>query len=177
MDNNDSMLVSIEGSVSDELYSMKDLGVTYNDKISFLMKEYKDNKSKDLNELKKANKLTPEEQEFANLICATKNLSDSALNSIATNIEKAMSNMPNNFLSGQIKSNICHGCEGKGWLENSKGDLKICPVCKSKGSVNKEDKVEEDTKEKHIHLCNWPYYVDEMTTSSLYNPYITITYW
>ena len=32
----------------------------------------------------------------------------------------------------------CHGCSRKGWIENSKGDIKKCPVCDGKGKLDKE---------------------------------------
>ena len=37
----------------------------------------------------------------------------------------------------------CHGCLGKGWIENSKGDLKICPICEGKGKLDKEKGCDE----------------------------------
>lgn len=30
----------------------------------------------------------------------------------------------------------CHGCQGRGWCENSIHELKLCPVCKGSGKYN-----------------------------------------
>ena len=32
----------------------------------------------------------------------------------------------------------CHGCGGKGWIENSRGDIKLCPVCRGTGVAPQE---------------------------------------
>ena len=32
-----------------------------------------------------------------------------------------------------INFNSCRACQGKGYIENSRGDLKICPVCNGTG--------------------------------------------
>jgi len=55
----------------------------------------------------------------------------------------------NTTMSTETKK--CHGCCGKGWIENSRGDLKLCPVCNGSG-ITKTD-------ETHIkwYPCN-PYY-------------------
>ena len=42
----------------------------------------------------------------------------------------------------------CHGCCGKGWVENSKGDLKLCPVCNGCGKIKNEE----------THIKWYPYY-------------------
>jgi len=34
----------------------------------------------------------------------------------------------------------CHGCSGKGWVENSKGDIKKCPICDGTGKLKRKVK-------------------------------------
>lgn len=47
------------------------------------------------------------------------------------------SNMPETCTSCcGCESSKCHGCDGKGWVENSIGDVKRCPVCYGKGVLD-----------------------------------------
>ena len=32
----------------------------------------------------------------------------------------------------------CHGCSGLGWVETSRGDVKVCPVCEGSGVSSHE---------------------------------------
>lgn len=52
----------------------------------------------------------------------------------------------------------CHGCFGKGWIENSKGELKTCPICEGKGKLKKEKEYVEKEKEKNNLPWHWPWY-------------------
>ena len=73
----------------------------------------------------------------------------------------------------------CHGCFGKGWIENSKGDLKICPVCEGKGKLNKEkDCVEKDKEKDNLLWYPWyPCYPCPSRTDDPYWPtYPIVTY-
>lgn len=35
------------------------------------------------------------------------------------------------------KYNPCRGCGGEGWVENSRGDVRTCPVCYGSGRIRK----------------------------------------
>lgn len=37
----------------------------------------------------------------------------------------------------ECELNKCHGCDGKGWIENSLFETKLCPVCQGKGKLDK----------------------------------------
>ena len=30
---------------------------------------------------------------------------------------------------------VCHGCDGKGWIETKDGQVKTCPVCNGSGKI------------------------------------------
>ena len=32
-----------------------------------------------------------------------------------------------------ITTRECHGCSGLGWVETSRGEVKVCPVCEGSG--------------------------------------------
>ena len=51
----------------------------------------------------------------------------------------------------------CHGCSGKGWIENSKGDIKKCPVCDGNGKLKQKVKPCEKAIEYPL-LLQYPYY-------------------
>ena len=73
----------------------------------------------------------------------------------------------------------CHGCSGKGWIENSKGDLKICPVCEGEGQLNKEkDCAKKDKERDNLPWYPWyPCYPWPSRTDDPYWPtYPIVTY-
>ncbi|GEM_PF-2593286 len=39
---------------------------------------------------------------------------------------------------GETEEIVCHGCEGKGWIETKDGQVKTCPVCGGSGTIIKE---------------------------------------
>ena len=49
----------------------------------------------------------------------------------------------------------CHGCSGKGWIENTKGEIKLCPVCEGKGKLNKEKDCVEREKRDNLPWYPW----------------------
>ena len=68
----------------------------------------------------------------------------------------------------------CHGCSGKGWIENSKGDLKICPVCEGEGKLNKE----RDNLPWYPWYPRYPWYPWPSRTDDPYWPtYPIVTYY
>ena len=73
----------------------------------------------------------------------------------------------------------CHGCSGKGWVENSKGDLKICPICEGKGKLNKEKDCVEKDKERNSSLW-YPWYpcypCPDRTNDPFWPTYPIVTY-
>lgn len=71
-------------------------------------------------------------------------------------IEEAISTLVTNVLGSALQNidSECHGCFGKGWIENSKGNLKICPICEGEGKLNKE----KDTTKKDKERNNLPWY-------------------
>ena len=78
--------------------------------------------------------------------------------------------------NGYVK---CHGCSGKGWVENSKGDLKICPICEGEGKLNKEKDCVEKNKERN-NLPWYPWYpcypCPSKTNDPCWTTYPIITY-
>ena len=79
---------------------------------------------------------------------------ETILNFINDIYEQAIAN-DTSFGIVNIEINIeCHGCSGKGWIENNKGDLKICPICEGEGKLNKE----KDTTKKDKEKDNLPWY-------------------
>jgi len=62
----------------------------------------------------------------------------------------------------------CHGCCGNGWIENSLGEIKICPICNGHGVINKEKVCE------HKIVCPCPSCPD-LTSAPSY-PFSAITY-
>ena len=73
-----------------------------------------------------------------------------------TGIDESISNLMYYVLNNSLQNidSGCHGCSGKGWIENSKGDLKICPVCEGEGKLNKE----KDCAKKGKERDNSPWY-------------------
>ena len=73
----------------------------------------------------------------------------------------------------------CHGCSGKGWIENTKGELKICPICEGEGKLNKEkDCTEKDKERDNLPWYPWyPCYPCPDRTNDPYWPiYPIVTY-
>ena len=60
-----------------------------------------------------------------------------------------------NYISVLDSCIECHGCSGKGWVENSKGDLKICPICEGEGKLNKEKDCVEKKKKDNLPWYPW----------------------
>ena len=102
-----------------------------------------------------------------------------------TGIDESILNFVNNIYEQSIADgkyntlNIdseCHGCSGKGWIENSKGDLKICPICEGEGKLNKEKDCVE--KEKRDNLPCYPWYPYPSRIDSPYwSIYPIVTYY
>ena len=75
------------------------------------------------------------------------------------------------YCTSKVNSCIeCHGCSGKGWNENSKGDLKICPICEGEGKLNKEKDCAEKDKERD-NLLWYPWYPCYPCPSRTDDPY------
>lgn len=96
-------------------------------------------------------------------------------------IEETISTLVTNVLGNALQNidSECHGCSGKGWIENSKGDLKICPVCEGEGKLNKEkDCTEKDKERDNLPWYPWyPCYPCPDRTSDPYWPtYPIVTY-
>ena len=58
----------------------------------------------------------------------------------------------------------CHGCSGKGSIENSKGDIKKCPVCEGAGKLNKVKPCEEIKTNPKYPWYPWPVPCDPYPT-------------
>ena len=70
----------------------------------------------------------------------------------------------------------CHGCSGKGWIENSKGDIKKCPVCDGIGKLKQKVKLYEKAIEYPLWL-QYPYYPwPNRTDDPCFPTYPTVTY-
>ena len=95
-----------------------------------------------------------------------------------TGIDKSMSNLMYCILNNSLQNidSGCHGCSGKGWIENSKGELKVCPICKGEGELNKEKGcIERDKEKNNLPLCPW-YLWPNRIDDPYWPTYPTITY-
>ena len=53
----------------------------------------------------------------------------------------------------------CHGCCGDGWVENSLGEIKICPICEGNGVIKKEKVYKHnDNRLVYLQYPQYPWY-------------------
>jgi DnaJ-class molecular chaperone len=51
---------------------------------------------------------------------------------------KEVVNGAKEIVTGSEEEVVCHGCEGKGWIETKDGQVKTCPVCGGSGRIVEE---------------------------------------
>lgn len=78
-----------------------------------------------------ADALNHKKREFS-----TKSFSSSGTSSSKTDATTTSDKPPTCASCSGCRNTECHGCGGKGWVENSMGDVKRCPVCHGKGEID-----------------------------------------
>jgi len=60
----------------------------------------------------------------------------------------------NDNMNNNINNKKCHGCCGYGWIENSFGKIKICPICEgeSKSELKEQREIKKENIEYDIQL-------------------------
>ena len=51
---------------------------------------------------------------------------------------KEVVNGAKEIVKGGEEEVVCHGCEGRGWIETKDGQVKTCPVCGGSGRIVEE---------------------------------------